>query len=144
MTDTAPGRQEEMTTPIDAGLTAPGEYTPAGEAQGLDTAFTADEVATAFNVAVQRVHRALEGEFGLGTDARVDSRRAQQLAEVLLGDQPQDVEQAALMRLGAFTPRTDHDGGSLGETAPGEESDRLTPTPEVPNVGGRPDGILGR
>ena len=31
---------------------------------------------------------------------------------------------AALMQLGAFTPRTDHDWGS-GETAPGEESDRL-------------------
>lgn len=108
----------------DAGLTGPGEYAPAGEAQGTAAGFTADDVANAFDVAIHRVHDAMQGEFDLGEDARVDSQQAQVLAETLLGDQPQDRQQAALMELGAFTPRTDHEWGS-GETAPGEESDRL-------------------
>ena len=109
----------------DAGLTGSGEYAPAGEAQGAGAGFTADDVADAFDVAIHRVRDAMQGEFGLeDEDARVDSQQAQVLAEVLLGDQPQDRRQAALMQLGAFTPRTDHDWGS-GETAPGEESDRL-------------------
>ncbi len=108
---------------VGAGLTAPGEYTPAGEGQGLGATFTADQVAGAFDVAIDRVHRALAGEFGLQADGRVDSRQAQHLAEVILGDQSLDVRQAALMRLGAFTPRADQEWG-MGETAPGEESDR--------------------
>ncbi len=53
---------------VGAGLTAPGEYTPAGEAQGLGATFTADQVAGAFNVAIDRVHRAIAGEFNLGQD----------------------------------------------------------------------------
>lgn len=101
-----------------------GEYTPAGEAQGQDATFTADQVAGAFGVALDRVARALDGEFGLGPDGRVDSRQAQHLAEVILGDQPQDKQQAALMQLGAFTPRTDQDYGK-GETSPPEVSDKL-------------------
>ena len=109
---------------INAGLGVPGEYVPAGEAQGVGATFTADQIAEAFDVAIDRVHRALAGEFGLAADGRVDSRQAQHLAEVILGDQSLDIQQAALMRLGAFTPRTDQEWG-MGETAPGEESDRF-------------------
>ena len=109
---------------IAAGFVAPGEYAPAGEAQGTAATFSAEQIAAAFAVARDCVQRALSGEFGLGPDARVDSRQAQHLAEVILGDQPQAGQQAALMRLGAFTPRPDHDWG-IGEAAPGEESDRV-------------------
>jgi hypothetical protein len=109
---------------IAAGFVAPGEYAPAGEAQGIAATFSAAQVAGAFAVAVDRVHRALAGEFALGPDGRVDSRQAQHLVEVILGDHPQAEQQAALMRLGAFTPRPDHDWG-IGEAAPGEESDRV-------------------
>ncbi len=104
-----------------------GEYTPAGEDQGASSSFSAEQVATAFEVEIQRVHNAFQGEFNLGSDGTVDSKGAQQLAEVILGDKPQDVRQAALMTLGAFTPRTDHDWG-FGEKADEEESDRLKRT----------------
>jgi len=120
-----------MTEPrIRAGNAAPGEYVPAGEGQGEGVAFTADQVASAFGVAIDRVHRAMAGEFGLGTDGRVDSRRAQELAEVILGDQALDVREAALMKLGAYTPRPDQAWG-MGETAPGEESDRAAAAADV-------------
>ena len=109
---------------IDAGLVAPGEYAPAGEAQGRGETFAAGDVADAFGAAVERVHNAMRGEFSLEPDARVDSRQAQLLAEVMLGDRPQAEQEAALMRLGAFTPRPDHDWG-IGEAAPGEESDKV-------------------
>ena len=109
---------------IDAGLVAPGEYAPAGEAQGVGRTFTAAEVAVAFGVAIARVHQAMSGEFALAPDARVQSRQAQYLAEVILGDLPHAERDAALMRLGAFTPRRDHDWG-IGEAAPGEESDKV-------------------
>ena len=111
---------------IDAGLVAPGEYAPAGEAQGEDARFSAEQVARGFEVEIGRVHRAMAGDFGLTPDSRVDSRQAQHLVEVILGDQPQDKQVAALMRLGAFTPRPDHDWG-IGEAAPGEESDKVVP-----------------
>jgi hypothetical protein len=111
---------------IDAGLEAPGEYAPAGEAQGVDARFSAEQIANGFEVEIDRVHRAMAGEFGLGADGRVDSRQAQHLAEVILGDQPLAEQQAALMRVGAFTPRPDH-GWGIGETPPGEESDKLEP-----------------
>lgn len=101
-----------------------GEYVPAGEAQGQDARFTADQVAGAFEVAVERVHNAFRGEFGLDVGASVDSRQAQQLAEVIIGDQPQDQQQAALMTLGAFTPRTDEDYGR-GQGKPSDESDKF-------------------
>lgn len=104
-----------------------GEYTPAGEDQGVNASFTAEQVAQAFDVDIERVHNAFQGEFDLGPDGTVDSKQAQQLAEVILGDKPQDVQQAALMTLGAFTPRTDHDWG-FGEKADDEESDRLKRT----------------
>jgi len=106
------------------------EYAPAGEAQGQEARFTADQVAGAFEVEAERVPRALAGEFNLGTDALVDSRQAQQLAEVLLGDLPLDQQEAALMKLGAFTPRPDQVWG-MGETAPGEESDRFAASADV-------------
>ena len=109
---------------VAAGLTASGEYTPAGEAQGQHATFTADQVAAAFNVAIDRVHRAIAGEFNLGPDGRADSRQAQHLVEGILGDEALAEREAALMQLGAFTPRADEDWG-LGDTAPGEESDRF-------------------
>jgi hypothetical protein len=111
---------------INAGLEAPGEYAPAGEAQGEDARFSAEQIARGFEVEIDRVHRAMSGEFGLGADGRVDSRQAQHLAEVILGDQPLAEQEAALMRMGAFTPRPDH-GWGIGETPPGEESDKLEP-----------------
>lgn len=120
-----------MTEPrIKAGQIAPGEYVPAGEAQGLGMTFTADQVAVAFKVAVDRVQRAMAGEFNLQADGRVDSRQAQELAEVILGDEDLAEREAALMQLGAFTPRPDQDWG-LGETAPGEESDRYAASADV-------------
>jgi hypothetical protein len=116
---------------IDAGLAAPGEYVPAGEAGSEAATFTAEQIAAAFAVANERVHRALAGEFGLAPADRVDSRMARHLAEVILGDLPLDQREAALMRLGAFTPRVDHDWG-IGEAAPGEESDRvIAASPEI-------------
>jgi hypothetical protein len=117
--------QRESGVPTE--LNDEGEYTPAGEDQGVNTTFTAEQVASAFEVEIQRVHNAFEGEYGLGSDGRVDSRQAQSLAEAILGDKPQDVQQAALMKLGAYTPRTDHDWG-FGEKADDEESDRLKRT----------------
>jgi hypothetical protein len=117
---------------INAGLEAPGEYAPAGEAQGEDARFSAEQIARGFEVAIDRVHRAMAGEFGLGEDGRVDSRQAQHLVEVILGDRPLAEQEAALMQVGAFTPRTDHDWG-IGETPPGEESDKLEP-PEPPGT----------
>lgn len=108
----------------DAGLTSPGEYAPAGENQGMSSVFTAEQVAHAFDTDVERVRNAMEGELGIGPDGSVDSRQAQQLAEALLTDRSLELRQAALMNLGAFTPRVDHEWG-LGEGAPDEESDRL-------------------
>ena len=115
---------------VNAGLVGPGEYAPAGEAQGEDARFSAEQIAQGFEVAIERVHRAMGGEFSLGADGRVDSRQAQHLAEVILGDQTLAEQEAALMRVGAFTPRPDHEWG-IGETPPGEESDKLEP-PEPP------------
>jgi hypothetical protein len=117
---------------VNAGLVGPGEYAPAGEAQGEGARFSAEQIARGFEVAIDRVQRAMAGEFGLGVDGRVDSRQAQHLAEVILGDQTLAEQEAALMRLGAFTPRPDHEWG-VGETPPGEESDKLE-APEPPGI----------
>jgi hypothetical protein len=100
-----------------------GEYAPAGEESGVDATFALDDIANAFDVTAERVRRAMTGEFG-SADIRVGSKQAQHLAEVLLGDLPQDEHLAALMRLGAYTPRPDHDTG-LGEKDPADESDKL-------------------
>jgi hypothetical protein len=109
---------------INAGIAAPGEYVPAGEAQGRAQTFSRDEMAAAFGIAADRVAAAMQGEFGLAADAVVDSQQAQALAEALLVDEPLDIRQAALMTLGAFTPRADHDWG-VGEAAPEDESDKV-------------------
>ncbi len=101
-----------------------GGYIPAGEDQGQNASFSAEALADAFAVEVERVHRAIRGELGVAAEGSFNSRQAQRLAEVLLGDQPLDKRQAALLRLGAFTPRPDQEWG-LGETVPGEESDRF-------------------
>lgn len=113
----------EQKADIAAGIVEPGEYAPAGEAQGVAAVFSPDAVASAFGVDRSRVNAAMQGELSLGPDAAVSSRQAQVLAEALLADQPLDQRQAALMKLGAYTPRADHDWG-VGEAAPGEESDK--------------------
>src|SRR5262245_45936096 len=102
---------------IDARPVAPGEYAPAGEAQGARASFTAAQVAATFDVTEEQVRHAATAAFGPGTAERLDSRQAQRLAEVLLANQPLAEREAALMRLGAFTPRADHDWG-IGEAAP--------------------------
>ena len=102
-----------------------GEYTPAGEGQGKYRKFSAQEVADAFGVDVVRIHNAMEGEFGLGAGDRLNSKQAQQLAEIFLGDLPLDGQQAALMTLGAFTPRPDDTEATATPKAPGEQSDKL-------------------
>jgi hypothetical protein len=109
---------------IDAGIAAPGEYAPSGEAQGEARTFSRGELAAAFGVAADRVAAAMQGVLGLAAGARVTSAQAQDLAEALLTDEPLDVRQAALMTLGAYTPRPDHSWG-VGEAAPGEESDKV-------------------
>ena len=98
---------------VSAGFVAPGEYVPSGEAQGIVRTFGLDELAAA-----------MQGEFGLAVGARVTSAQAQELAEALLTDAPLDAREAALMSLGAFTPRPDHSWG-VGEAAPSEESDKV-------------------
>lgn len=100
-----------------------GEYAPVGEEQLVGETFGLNQIARAFEVEPERVKRAVSGEFG-SEETRVDSRQAQHLAEVLLGDQPQDHQMAALIKLGAYTPRPDHVEG-LGEKDPAEESDKL-------------------
>ncbi len=109
-----------------------GERTPAGEDVASDARFSADAVASSFEVDIDRVHRAMAGEFQLGPDDSVTSVQAQGLADVLLGDLPIDRQQAAMMTLGAFTPRSD-DAWGMGDTAPGEESDRLSSNASKPD-----------
>lgn len=104
---------------------------PAGEDQGIGQRFTAKMIATAFGVDETRVARAFAGELEVNPETPVDSRQAQRLAEVLLDDQPLDQRQAALMRLGAFTPRSDLEWG-LGDSPLGEESDLLAARADVP------------
>ena len=100
-----------------------GEYAPKGEQASTTQTFLPVDIAEAFGVELDRVNQAIIGEFGSQRD-NIDSRQAQQLAEVLLADQPQDEQLAALIKLGAYTPRPDHVEG-LGEKDPGEESDKL-------------------
>jgi hypothetical protein len=110
-------------------------YVPAGEDRGVEATFAAPDLAAAFAVDVDRVHRAMDGELGLPAEATVDSRQAQGLAEVLLGDLPLEQREAALMRLGAYTPRADIVDASVGEKPAGEQSDRIRPTREAPELG---------
>lgn len=98
---------------------------------GTNAMFSAHAVAQAFEVDETRVHRAMKGEFDKGPDEQVDSRQAQQLAEVMLTDQPLDQREAKLMTLGAYTPESDDIWG-LGDSPPGEESDRLSKSATAP------------
>lgn len=98
---------------------------------GINAAFSAPEVARAFGVAEERVHRAMRGEFGKGPDETIDSRQAQHLAELMLADEPLDQREAKLMTLGAYTPQSEEIWG-LGDSPPGEESDRLSRSADEP------------
>jgi hypothetical protein len=111
-----------------------GEYAPLGEESGVRDTFDLEQIARAFEVDPERVRRAMLGEFGSDTE-RVNSKQAQHLAEVIIGDEPQDHQMAALMKLGAFTPRTDAVEG-INEKAPGEQSDKL-----AENVEDRKEGL---
>src|SRR3954447_21549048 len=97
---------------------------PPGEANSATSTFSAEQVAVAFDVDIDRIERAMRGEFGRDPSAQITSQEAQGLAEVILAEEPMAEREAALMRLGAFTPRRDVEWG-LGDTQPGEESDRL-------------------
>ena len=105
-------------------------YIESGEAE-RQPSFSVNQVAEAFGVGVIRVRRAMRGEFSLGPDARIDSKMAQHLSDVLLGDLPLDRREGALMELGAYTPRRDASEG-LGQNPPREESDRLSARVDVP------------
>ena len=107
-------------------------YVQAGEAVSRRNRFSAEEIAAAFEVERGRVERALMGEFSLGPSDRVNSTMAQRLAEELLADFPLDRQQAALMKLGAFTPRHDAVEG-VGDGPPREESDRQSAVAGVPD-----------
>lgn len=118
MTNDAPGSTDDRETP-DAGFVAPGEYAPAGEAQGTGETFAAEQLADAFGVDIGRVHNAMQGEYGLGPGDRVTSVQARELLEALEPEAPLDRREAMLMELGAFTPRSDAERG-IGEASPEE------------------------
>lgn len=90
---------------------------PAGEDQGVGLRFSAADLAEAFGVTTDRVERAMAGELGRLPADQVDSRQAQRLAEALLADAPLAEREAALIRLGAFTPRPDVMDG-IGDDPP--------------------------
>lgn len=106
-------------------LTPQGAYVPAGEDQGEDRLFTAEEMAEAFGVDASRVRSAIEGEFGGDSGTEVTSKQAQDLAEIFLSDHPLADQEAALMTLGAFTPRRDSMEATAEPKPPGEQSDKL-------------------
>jgi hypothetical protein len=116
----------------DSRRTPEGVYIEAGEDVGPERVFSADEIAGAFRVERERVVRAMAGELGLSAGDRVTSTGAQELVEVLLGERPMDERQAALMTLGAFTPRRDAEWG-LGSGPPNEESDRQSARAGTPD-----------
>jgi hypothetical protein len=120
-------RNDRQAGPRRNSATSDREYTPGGETQSQSHSFSADEVARAFGVEIDRVYDAFAGEYQKGTDATIDSKQAQHLAEMLLGDHPLDNQAAALMKLGAYTPRYDTLEPSVLEKQPGEQSDRLRP-----------------
>ncbi len=106
-------------------LTPHGAYVPAGEDQGRDRTFSPEQIAEAFGVQVERVREAIHGEFGDEVDAGMTSKQAQHLAEVFMSDQPLENQEAALMTLGAFTPRRDYMEATAEPKPPGEQSDKL-------------------
>jgi hypothetical protein len=105
---------------------------PKGETNAPNLQFTAGMVANAFDVEQERIERAMRGEFGLNADDVISSHEAQQLAEIVLAERPLGEREAALMRLGAYTPRSDVEWG-LGDTFKGEESDRLSARAGTPD-----------
>jgi hypothetical protein len=105
---------------------------PRGEASDPSLRFTARQVADAFDVEPVRIERAMRGEFGLEANGAISSHQAQQLAEIVLAERPLGEREAALMRLGAYTPRSDVEWG-LGDTYKGEESDRLASRADMPD-----------
>jgi hypothetical protein len=105
---------------------------PEGETNSPAISFNAAQVAEAFDVEQARIERAMLGEFGLNPDETITSHQAQQLAEFVLAEQPLGHREAALMRLGAYTPRSDIEWG-LGDTYKGEESDRLAARADKPD-----------
>jgi hypothetical protein len=105
---------------------------PKGEENSPVAQFSAAEVAKAFEVELDRIERAMYGEFGLDAGDTISSHKAQQLAEIVLAERPLGDREAALMRLGAYTPRSDVEWG-LGDTYEGEESDRLAARAERPD-----------
>jgi hypothetical protein len=120
MTNDIPGPTDgrDPETP-DAGFVSPGEYAPAGEAQGIGDTFSAEQLADAFRVRIGRVHDAMRGEYDLGPADQITSQQASELLEALLPEAPLDQRQAMLMELGAFTPRGDVERG-IGESSPEE------------------------
>jgi hypothetical protein len=97
---------------------------PTGATPAPGNVFTAGQIAEAFSLSQERVERAIREAFGPRAVGGVNDKQAQDLAEELLADRPLDQREAALLTLGAFTPRAD-DAWGLGDKAPGEESDRL-------------------
>jgi hypothetical protein len=106
-----------------------------GENQGVKGHFSSWDIADAFGVDIQRVHNAFAGEFELDQTDQVDSQQAQHLAEVILGDKPLADQEAALMQLGAYTPRRDTIEASVAEKPAGEQSDRIRRSEEAPEFG---------
>lgn len=106
-----------------AGFVAPGDYAPAGEAQGAGDTFSAEQLADAFRVRIGRVHDAMRGEYGLGPGERVTNKQAHDLLEALLPEAPLEQREAMLMELGAFTPRRDAEYG-IGDASPEEVRER--------------------
>ncbi len=112
-------------SPNEDPLTPRGAYVPAGEDQGQNRTFTAEQIAEAFGVDADRVRDAIHGEFGDEVREGVTSKQAQHLAEVFMSDHPLEDQEAALMTLGAFTPRRDYMEATAEPKPPGEESDKL-------------------
>lgn len=101
------------------------EHDPPGENQGINARFTVDDVARHFDVARERVVRAFAGEFHLDDTDTVNSTQAQHLSEVIIGNRTQEEREAALMKLGAYTPRRDTIEPSVWEKPSGEDDDTL-------------------
>jgi hypothetical protein len=106
-----------------------------GENQGVKSRFSARDIADAFGVDIQRVHNAFAGEFNMDESGHVDSQQAQHLSEMILGDKPLAEQEAALMQLGAYTPRRDTIEASVAEKPAGEQSDRIRSSEEAPEFG---------
>jgi hypothetical protein len=106
------------------------EYIPAGERADARASFAVNELAEAVGVDRTSVEREAAAA-GLAVAGGVDNRAAQVLVERLMRDRPLPDRQAALMRLGAFTPRSDTVEG-VGDVPSPEESDRQAARADTP------------